>query len=97
MTWDATSLQWMYSILTKLHSICTSIRYLHHKPRGKSVAYENTEGTGGKFREGSQSLVTSRLRTIDRTTEERAATCTSLSSSVSPFTLHSITHGTWMC
>jgi hypothetical protein len=55
MIWDATALQWFYAILTNLYSTYTSKRYLHHKPRRKSVAYENIEGAGGKIQDGSQS------------------------------------------
>jgi hypothetical protein len=53
MIWDATALQWFYANLTKLYATCTSTRYLHHKPRRKSVAYENIEGAGGKIQNGA--------------------------------------------
>ena len=49
MIWDATTLQRIYAILTKLYSTHNSIRYLHHKLRRKSVAYENTEWDRGKI------------------------------------------------
>lgn len=57
MIWDATALQWIYAILTKLYSTYTSIRYLHRKPRRISVAYENIEGARGKIKDGSLFLI----------------------------------------